>query len=495
LVGTSTFDHADQLPSLAAVRNNLTDLRAVLTDPVTGIFTDEHCLVVAEPRTQTDVVRPLSRLARQAADLLLVYYSGHGVQHPIKDELYLAVGSTDREVLSVSAVAFEHIREAIGDSPARTKLLILDCCYSGMAVGAMSTTTLSPNEVRVEGTAVIASSPRNRISYAPPGDRYTAFSAELIRLLRDGPSIGGLPLTVQALFNGLKSAMANRDMPTPQLNSGNTSGELLLRKAPPPRIEVRLPRYSMPTPKPVRASTTPLGPIVPFDRLSSGSLVDQPTVPAWPPVRFEPAAPEVLGPPVGMAGQAGPVARPPFSPAALVAPVPPSAFPPPPIARPKVSRVGLFLLWVAFLFCADFAVAGFVGFTFGRLPDGTRSGADLGSGIAFLVFAAGLGVILRWRILRKRALSGTTVSRPPRMPLGFAVALLIVICLFCLGLSIAVVATWDQVSGPAGQSSAGTPSTTLSETTLLLWLVEGVLASALAVFRRFTTVRPDQHLG
>jgi len=59
-------------------------------------------------------------------------------------------------------------------------VLILDCCYSGMAVGAMSTGAIDVREVAVGGTAVITSSPPNKISLSPPGDRHTAFTGELI---------------------------------------------------------------------------------------------------------------------------------------------------------------------------------------------------------------------------------------------------------------------------------------------------------------------------
>jgi hypothetical protein len=200
--------------------------------------------------------------------------------------------------------------------------------------------------------------------------------------------------------------------------------------------------------------------------------LDQPTVPAWPPVAF---------PPAGPAGPIGPVASGGFA---------------APVAAPKVSRIGLFLLWAAFLFCADFAVSGFVGFAFGTLPNGMRSSGDLGAGIAGLVFSVSLGLILRWRIARKRALgSAAEISRLPRVPSWVPVSLLIMTALFCLAVSIGVVATWDQSTTSGGQFSDATPSTTGSDTTLLLWFVEGAFFSGLAVFRRFTAVRPDERVG
>lgn len=590
LIGASTFDRSDQLPNLPAVHNNLVDLWTVLTDPSTGIFAKNRCRVVEEPSTPPDAVRPLDLLARQAEDLLLVYYAGHGVQHPLRDELYLAVGSTDETILSASAVAFETIRDAVENSPARTKLLILDCCYSGMAVGAMSAATLRPSEVRIEGTSVIASSPRNKFSFAPPGDRYTAFSAELIRLLKDGPSIGGLPLTVQTLFGGLLAAMANRNMPSPQMSSRNTSGELLLRRPPPPNIDVHLPRRPIPkptpksiapkqpsakpitpqkppakpigtpaptvesigtsksavepigTPKPAaKPNVTPASAVELIGRSTSvAEPIEAPTSVAEPIGRPQPAAkaidtlkliskpieaptpipkpattstpileatpiskPDVIAKPVSgpasmSAAAPGPVAAPVERRGGSLAdqPTVPAMRPvtrKPAVVAPTVSRIGLFLLWVSFLFFADFALGGLIGFAFGRLPDGARSSGDLGVGIGTLVVAVGLGAIVVWRTARRRALGhAARVAALPKMPSWLSLTLLILVLVFCLCMIITAIALWNQNSAPVDQSSASSLSTMAVQVMGLLWFVEAGFVSGRAVIRRFTAARPDQ---
>lgn len=456
VIGVSEFDHVDQLPGLPAVRNNLTDLRSVLTDPVTGIFNDDHCHMIREPRTQLDLVGPLGQLARQAEDLLLVYYAGHGVLHRTKDELFLAVRDTNVDVLSVTAVGFEHIREAMADSRARTKLLILDCCYSGMAIGAMSPATLRRQEIRVEGTSVIASSPKNSISFAPPGARHTAFSAELIRLLRKGPNIGGAPLTVRALFDGLWSAMANQGMPEPQLSAGNTSGELLLRRTPPPKIELRLPRHSIPKPKSLKAPAAvarqfvanPVPPIQvpegPRAELPPEPRTEPPTVPAFRPVaRAGPAAPR------------------------------------------KFSKAGSVLLWLVFLLCANLSVGGLLGLIFDVSPDGRHSPDDLATGIVGLIFAVPLGVLIHVRS-RKRDRIGRARKRSV-----IVTPVLIVVFLFCLGMAVAVIATWGGSPG-ASAPSDGSIDASGPSLVLLLSFAEGVLVSGNALLTAYRPVRPGQ---
>jgi hypothetical protein len=237
LIGTSAFEN---LPNLPAVRNNLTGLSAALSDNRFGILAPDSCVIVDSPETTASFLRRLRAIARQAEDFLLVYYAGHGLRHQTRDLLYLAVQDTDPEAPEGTAVRFDSVREVIEDSPARTRLLILDCCYSGMALGAMSSSTIDPRDVAVGGTTVITSSPKNMISHSPLGERFTAFSGELISLLATGSPIAGEPLTVDSAYRSLRVALARRNLPEPKRKLTDTSGDILLRRpAVPPPSPVR----------------------------------------------------------------------------------------------------------------------------------------------------------------------------------------------------------------------------------------------------------------
>ncbi|MGH3549670.1 MAG: caspase family protein [Pseudonocardiaceae bacterium] len=260
LIGASSFTG---LPDLPAVNNNLADLASALTDPATGILLRDRCTTLLSPDSTAMFMTRLRAVARQTEDFLLVYYAGHGVRDQLhEDRLYLAVRETDPDGPDGTAVLFASVRDAIEDSPARAKVLILDCCYSGMAVGAMSTGVIDVHEVAVGGTAVITSSPPNKISLSPPGDRHTAFTGELITLLNRGLRIPGEPLTVLTAYRALQVALAKRQLPHPKLKVTDTSSDIILRRilAPPPpppaeRIDVRTPtrlpgRAPLLTPRP-----------------------------------------------------------------------------------------------------------------------------------------------------------------------------------------------------------------------------------------------------
>jgi hypothetical protein len=247
LIGASEFDG---LPELPAVQNNLTDLHAVLTNKDTGILPPDRCTIIRNPGSTAAFMTELRRAAKQAEDFFLVYYAGHGVRDPIhNDRLYLAVRETDGEEPDGTAVGFESVRNVIEASRTHTRVLILDCCYSGLAAGVMSGPALDVQEIAVDGTAVLTSAPKNKRSLSPPGERYTAFTGELITLLRRGSRVPGEPLTVDAAFRSLQVVLNARNLPPPKLRTTETSGDILLRRSPPLIRPMQAPR---PIRRPVR---------------------------------------------------------------------------------------------------------------------------------------------------------------------------------------------------------------------------------------------------
>jgi hypothetical protein len=96
----------------------------------------------------------------------------------------------------------------LNTSPAATKVLILDCCYSGLAVANTQTSTGSAVLARVVifGTCTLTATAEHQEAIAPPGDQYTAFTGELISILRDGVAGGPADLDLNTIYHQLGRA-------------------------------------------------------------------------------------------------------------------------------------------------------------------------------------------------------------------------------------------------------------------------------------------------
>jgi tetratricopeptide (TPR) repeat protein len=227
LLGTASYS-AQGLSPLPAVANNLADLRDVLVDPGLGGLDGKRCIARAGLSGQGPMGVELATVAKQAEDTLIVYYAGHGVVDR-SGELFLALPDTDPDHVEYTAMPIALVRRAIADSPARNRILILDCCYSGRAIEAMaSPSALISGQIEIAGAYTLTSSPKNRTSQAPTGARNTAFTGELLSLLRAGIDNASEGLSLDEIYQELRRARLSRGQDEPQRCSTATIGHLAL---------------------------------------------------------------------------------------------------------------------------------------------------------------------------------------------------------------------------------------------------------------------------
>jgi Caspase domain len=120
LIGTSTYQD-QRLTELPSVADNLADLYATLTAPDNGAFSPEHCTLIENPTDDRRVLRKLADVAAEAADVLLVYYAGHGVIGSRQHELYFGLATTDLDRPQYSALSWAWMRDELLESRATTK--------------------------------------------------------------------------------------------------------------------------------------------------------------------------------------------------------------------------------------------------------------------------------------------------------------------------------------------------------------------------------------
>lgn len=235
LIGTSSYQSGTLAERpLPAVRNNLTDLAAVLTDPEFGGFRPDHCTVLLDYADGDTVLRALYDNADRATDTLLVYFAGHGLDGPRSKELYLTLANTnpDDALWWRGALAYDEIRRVLlGHCRAANRVMILDCCFSGRAIpetaGADTTGAFG-----IHGTYTLTAVGDNQLAYAPPGDTHTAFTGELLTVLRDGVPQGPKLLTLNTVYLELDAALTSRDLHRPRQNNNDTVAGLALTRNP-----------------------------------------------------------------------------------------------------------------------------------------------------------------------------------------------------------------------------------------------------------------------
>ncbi|MFI7082297.1 caspase domain-containing protein [Streptomyces anulatus] len=223
LIGVHDYTSLEGLP---AVAQNLEGLRAALTDPEVWGLPDTACTVISQPRSVGDVLDTVRDKVRRAEDTLLVHYAGHGLTDPHTDELYLALPDLDRE-REYTSLRYEYLRRAILDQQAtvQSTVVILDCCYSGRALlGKMSASTHIADQAVVEGTCLLTASSETRPALSPPGERYTAFTGELITALTEGVPDRSDPLDMDTLYRHVHRMLAGKSCPLPQQRNRNLGG-------------------------------------------------------------------------------------------------------------------------------------------------------------------------------------------------------------------------------------------------------------------------------
>ncbi|WMX44323.1 caspase family protein [Streptomyces roseicoloratus] len=225
LVGTGHHIAGSALPDLPSVDTTLDDLQRVL-HAVCGMAEDRVHRIPADARPE-DVVAAVERVVDEATGVVLLLYTGHGLLGP-GDELYLAT-RTSRSAEQVAGAVPYHTLKGLLSRAAGGSVVILDCCFSGLAAapddgGRPACPFVS---VRPSGSFLLSSASYLALSYAPEGERHTLFGGQLLRLLESGDPAGPPLLTLDHLHTSL--ARTFRDGPVhPRRQSEGTLDKLVL---------------------------------------------------------------------------------------------------------------------------------------------------------------------------------------------------------------------------------------------------------------------------
>ncbi|MFI8529905.1 caspase domain-containing protein [Streptomyces aquilus] len=226
LVGTSRYEYLEPLP---AVANNLQALTDLLAGPLSLRLPARHVTVVNNPDNASTVVGAVRQAAAEATDTLVVYFAGHGLVDA-QDQLCLALPQTEFGRIE-TGLPYDWIRQVLlQDSHAERHVVILDCCYSGRALGRMSAETGLADQAAVEGTFLLAAAAETRTALAPVGETYTAFTGALLDTLRQGIPGGPPLLDLGEIYRRLRWTLEARGHPIPQARDRNTGAQVALAR-------------------------------------------------------------------------------------------------------------------------------------------------------------------------------------------------------------------------------------------------------------------------
>lgn len=263
IVAVSEYQDAG-LRRLVAPPQDAEALARVLGDPAIGGFAVKTLLDQPSHQVNQEIEAFFARGAKD--DLLLLYFSGHG----IKDEagrLYFAAPDTDRRLLRTTAVSAALLHDLMSYCDSRRQVLLLDCCYSGAFARGKTHhkagQTVDIGEYFGQGRGQFVLTASDALQYAFEGDAVSGegvrsiFTDTLVRGLETGEADldGDGVISCDELYHHLCDHITDR-MPQqkPRKWAFAAEGDIIIARNPRPVVKlVALPdelRQSIEDPRP-----------------------------------------------------------------------------------------------------------------------------------------------------------------------------------------------------------------------------------------------------
>jgi formylglycine-generating enzyme required for sulfatase activity len=241
IIANSRFDDP-KLTQLATPSQDAEALAEVLRDPAIGGF-DVALLV---DQTLREVRAQIGRLYRRRKknDLILLYYSGHGIKDDYGD-LYLAVKDTEAEVASATAIDATFVCDQIDKSGSQRKVVVLDCCHSGAfarGAKALGSSVGTREAFAGSGYGRVILTASNAIEYAWQGNQQlgkatqSVFTRFLVESLRTGAADldGDGYISIDELYDYVYEQVVTSGLSkqTPQKWAQKVEGQIVIARTP-----------------------------------------------------------------------------------------------------------------------------------------------------------------------------------------------------------------------------------------------------------------------
>jgi hypothetical protein len=188
LIGVDTY--GEGLQPLPAASKDVAALREVLLNPKMGGFDEAKPLInPMQPEMAREI--ELWFQDRQPEDLVLLFFSGHGVKDDRRD-LYFAAANTEKQrdrLLTSTATSARFLHDRIRACKAKYQVLILDCCFSGAfgdLVGKDDGEIPLQEQLGAEGRVVLTSTSAVDYSFEEKGADLSIYTRYLVEGIATG---------------------------------------------------------------------------------------------------------------------------------------------------------------------------------------------------------------------------------------------------------------------------------------------------------------------
>jgi formylglycine-generating enzyme required for sulfatase activity/uncharacterized caspase-like protein len=186
LVGVSNYI-VDLRPLPAAVKD-IEALRQILVNPEIGGFAESDVTVLPNAEKgaiETAIYKLFAN--RKPDDLLLFYFSGHGVTDS-RNDFYFTGISTSTDALPPTAISSAYVQGEMEKSRSHRLVAILDCCHSGAFPKGMKAKDASKVDIKLggEGRAILMAADSSKFAFEQEGFELSLYTHFLVEGLKTG---------------------------------------------------------------------------------------------------------------------------------------------------------------------------------------------------------------------------------------------------------------------------------------------------------------------
>jgi len=219
LIGTSTYDPESGYENIEGVKHNLKRVIEILCDSKIIGLPEKNISAFHNIENPAKVYKCISELT-ESLDLFILYYAGHGsINNKNNSDLLLTTSNTLSKNAQINSIEYSKIKELISDIPAKTKIVFIDSCFSGIATDMFMSNGVE-EITQITGATVISSTGTFQLAFGKrDGSKYTAFSSLLITTLENGLNNGKPTITLSDLYSNIVTESRKANFPIPKIKT------------------------------------------------------------------------------------------------------------------------------------------------------------------------------------------------------------------------------------------------------------------------------------